>query len=64
MKIIFKNFEQFLITWGIIIIINQIFIFSACFKLYCLISAMPHTFIIATLITYFINKDNETKDSE
>lgn len=39
-----------------VILINQIVIFGACFAPYCLIAALPHTGIIAALITYFSNE--------
>lgn len=57
LKSVFKNLQTFLILWGIIIIANQIFIFGACFKSYCLIAALPHTGFIAGLIVHFMNKE-------
>lgn len=64
MDTILKNFKQLLTIWAIVIVVNQILIFNACFELYCLIAAMPHTFVIAALITYFMHKDNNTKKKE
>lgn len=61
MDTLLKNFKPLLVTWAIVIFINQIFIFGGCFTPYCIVAAIPHTFIIAALITYFMNKDN--KDS-
>jgi len=52
-KTIFANFQTFLVIWIVVLIVNQLFIFSACFAPYCLIAALPHTGIIAALITYF-----------
>jgi hypothetical protein len=46
-----------------VLIANQIFIFGACFAPYCLIAGLPHTGIIAAVITYFMNETNE-KESD
>ena len=58
-KIIVKNFQTFLITWVVILIANQLFIFGACFAPYCLIAGLPHTGVIAALVTYFMNEASE-----
>lgn len=53
--------ETFLVLWFFILIANQVFIFRACFKLYCIIAAMPHTSIIALIITFLlVAKDKKT----
>lgn len=58
-----EKFKSFMIIWVVIIILNQILLFSACFKPYCIIAAIPHTFIIAIIITVFINiKEKEKKE--
>ena len=59
LKSIFSNFQTFLVTWVVILIANQLFIFGACFAPYCLIAGLPHTGVIAALITYFMNEANE-----
>ncbi len=64
MDVIFKNFNQLLITWAVVMIANQVFIFNACFAPYCLVAAVPHTLILSALITYGINKDDNTKDEK
>ena len=53
-----KNFQTFFVAWVIIIVFNQLFIFGACFAPYCLMAALPHTFVIALLINYFILTDD------
>ncbi len=59
-KSIFKNFQTFLVTWVIVIIVNQLFIFHGCMHAYCLLAALPHTGVISALIVYFMNKaENE-----
>uniref|UniRef100_UPI0034DE98E6 hypothetical protein n=1 Tax=Candidatus Thiodubiliella endoseptemdiera TaxID=2738886 RepID=UPI0034DE98E6 len=63
MNVIFKNLDKLLITWVVVMIVNQVFIFGACFAPYCLLAAIPHTFILSVLITYFMNKD-DTKDED
>ncbi len=57
-KNIFNKFQQFLLTWVVILIANQLFIFGACFEPYCLIAALPYTGIIAALVLYFMNENN------
>lgn len=58
-KSIFNNFQTFLVTWVVILIANQLFIFGACFAPYCLIAGLPHTGVIAALVTYFMNEANK-----
>jgi hypothetical protein len=52
------NFPKFFTIWLIVIIVNQIFVFGACFALYCLIAAAPHTAIIAAFITFMTSEDS------
>jgi len=59
-----KNIKFFLISWVIILFINQIAIFGACFMPYCLLAALPHTFILAALLSYFVNKYKKEEDPE
>lgn len=59
-KSIFKNFQFFLVIWLMVLIANQLLIFSGCMKSYCIIAALPHTGIISMLIVYFIkNQEKE-----
>jgi len=53
------NIKNLLIIWAIVMLLNQVLLFSACFKVHCLINAIPHTFIIAFVINMIIqnNKD-------
>jgi hypothetical protein len=61
-KEITSNFQKFLVVWVIVILVNQLAIFGACFAPYCLIAALPHTGIIAALITFFTrNQDTDSK---
>lgn len=68
-----ENLQSFFVIWLILIVLNQIFIFGACFAPYCLIAALPHTGLIAGLIVIFMNKEeiksekvphNKTNSSE
>lgn len=52
-----KDLPFFLTCWFVILLINQIFIFHACFKAYCLIAALPHTGLIAAAITFFRSEE-------
>ena len=60
-KKIFANLQTFFLIWLVVIILNQIFIFGACFAPYCLIAAIPHTSIISAIITFYFvdNKTNQ-----
>lgn len=57
LKSIIKNFQVFLLIWVIVLVANQLFFYRACFAPYCLISALPHTFVISALLTYFSDED-------
>lgn len=58
-KSVIKNFQTFLVIWAGVLIVNQLFIFHACFAPYCLIAAMPHTLVIAAIILYFSIEDTD-----
>ena len=58
-KEILGNFQKFMVIWIIVLLVNQIVIFGACFQPYCLIAALPHTGVIAALITYFFREQNK-----
>jgi len=60
-KSIFINPKNFIVTWVIVITLNQLFIFGACFAPYCLIAALPHTFIISTILIYLFTNDRSKK---
>jgi len=51
---IFRNIKGVLIIWGVVLFINQVTLFGACFAPYCLIAAVPHTALIAIVISYFV----------
>ncbi len=51
--------QTFFITWFIILLLNQIFIFHACFKPYCILAALPHTGIIAFILMVIMAKGEE-----
>ena len=61
-KSIVNNFQKFLVVWACVLIANQLFIFGACFAPYCLIAGMPHTGVIAALITFFMNEASENEN--
>lgn len=70
MQIIKENLKSFFITWGIILLLNQVFLFHGCFNPVCLIAALPHTGFIAFLVLIFFiydekkNKTPQTKEIE
>lgn len=58
-----ENLQSFFVIWLVLIVLNQIFIFGACFAPYCLIAALPHTGVIAGLIVFFMNKEENSLKS-
>ncbi len=52
------NLQLFFIVWAVILILNQIFIFGACFAPYCILAALPHTGIISFFLTIYLIKNN------
>jgi hypothetical protein len=54
----------FFIAWLIILILNQVFIFGACFALYCLLAALPHTGVIAFFIARVFREQKRAEDGE
>jgi hypothetical protein len=50
----------FFTTWGTILFLNQLIIFG-CFAPHCILAGLPHTGIIAFLLTYYIFKDTSLK---
>lgn len=55
--------QNFFTAWLVILVLNQIFIFGACFAPYCLLAALPHTALIAFLLVKFGSKDDEKLES-
>ena len=51
-ELIKANAKFFFITWGIVLLVNQIFIFGGCFASYCIVAALPHTGVISAVIVY------------
>jgi hypothetical protein len=51
--------QNLLIIWGVILVLNQVILFHACFKIHCIIAAIPHTFIIALVINWIIQTKDE-----
>ena len=46
---------QFIFLSFIILILNQVIFFGACFKISCITSAIPHTLFIAFIISFLLN---------
>jgi hypothetical protein len=53
-----ENSQLFFIVWAVILVLNQIFIFGACFAPYCILAALPHTGIISFFLTIYLIKNN------
>jgi len=49
--------KLFLQIWGVILFLNQVLIFGACFRLSCIFAALPHTGIISFIIFYFSSRN-------
>lgn len=60
-ELIKANTKFFFITWGIVLLVNQIFIFGGCFAPYCIVAALPHTGVISAVIVY-LNFQEEKKE--
>jgi hypothetical protein len=54
-----EKINAFFIVWGVVLVVNQIFIFHGCFSPSCLLAALPHTGIIAFFLVRAGNKNNE-----
>jgi hypothetical protein len=46
--------KSLLITWAVVVSLNQVILYHACFKLHCIIAAIPHTFVIAFVINLIL----------
>lgn len=60
MKFNKKNLH-FFITWLVVLLLNQILLFSDCLHIYCVLVSLPHTAIIAwfAVSLYVRKKDND-----
>lgn len=58
MEKIKENIQGFFVLWAVILVLNQVFIFGACFAPHCIVAGLPHTGIIAGAIIYFLNKES------
>lgn len=63
-RTIIKNAQLFFVVWAVVILANQIFIFGACFAPYCLIAALPHTFVMSAIGMYFYIETNKGEEYE
>ncbi len=61
---ILKNMHIFLGAWVAIIVANQLFIYNGCFAKYCLLAALPHTSVIAAVITFIYIRANSENTNE
>ena len=60
-ELIKANTKFFFITWGIVLLVNQIFIFGGCFAPYCIVAALPHTGVISAVIVYLNFQEEKEK---
>ena len=60
-ELIKANAKFFFITWGIVLLINQIFIFGGCLAPYCIVAALPHTGVISAVIVYLNFQEEKEK---
>ena len=60
-ELIKANTKFFFITWGIVLLVNQIFIFGGCFASYCIVAALPHTGVISAVIVYLNFQEEKEK---
>ena len=64
MQKIKENLGPFFVLWGIIILLNQFFLFHGCFNPACIVAALPHTGVIAFVLLPFLLKDEKTPKKE
>lgn len=64
MQKIKENLGPFFVLWGIIILLNQFFLFHGCFNPTCIVAAFPHTGVIAFVLLPFLLKDEKTPKKE
>lgn len=64
MKTLTDMITYFFIIWIIVLVANQVLFYNACFKIYCIKVALPHTAIISTLIIALVysNKSKQNKE--
>jgi len=58
------KFKEFFSVWGVLLVLNQVFIFHGCFNLYCLLAALPHTGLLAFLWVLLKGKLSESPVSD
>jgi len=51
-----ESIKNILWLWGIVLIINQLFFFGACFKPYCIAAALPHTLLLSVFFFFGYKK--------
>jgi hypothetical protein len=54
--------KGFFITWLVLLVINQVVLFHACFAPYCLLAGLPHTGIIAFFLARFAYKEPDAPE--
>lgn len=54
-----ENLGPFFVLWGIIIFLNQFFLFHGCFNPICIVASLPHTVVIALVLLPFLLKDEK-----
>jgi len=59
-----KYVKSFFVTWGVLLMLNQIILFHGCFAIYCLLAGLPHTGIIAFVLVAFGRKSRAPSESE
>lgn len=59
-----ENSKFFFITWGIVLLVNQIFIFGGCLAPYCIVAALPHTGLISAVIVYLNFQEKKKKHAK
>lgn len=61
-----EKIKQFFSVWLVILLLNQLFIFRGCFALYCIVSALPHTGVLAFLWVKYIggSADGSAKENK
>lgn len=63
-QIVTENLGAFFVLWGVIILLNQFFLFQGCFNPDCILAALPHTGVIALILLPLLLKDQKIPPKE
>ena len=54
--------KEFFSIWFVVLLLNQIFLFGACFLPHCIVAALPHTGIISFFLAMALKEDTNKEE--